>query len=206
MALTQAACRAIHAGAPRRKARTMKTCIPRDVATARRPGRPISAAMSTACWAQAETDRARIGTVFGALPYWGGAPRRRARPHRPQSTAPPAEPIAGRANLCASAATGSIRPSREPESCTDDPETRHLGLPHLAALPRSRPSVARRRSYPELDLGARARTTIFAGRTCGSERPSLAPVPRLPGPIQRSSRWAPSTIRWSTRRTAWPPG
>ena len=48
----------------------MKTRIPRDVATARRPGRPIPAAMGTAGWAQAEADRAGIRTVLRAPPDW----------------------------------------------------------------------------------------------------------------------------------------
>jgi hypothetical protein len=42
----EAACRAIHADAAPWKARTVKTRIPRDVAIARRPGRPIPAAMA----------------------------------------------------------------------------------------------------------------------------------------------------------------
>ena len=48
----------------------MKTRIARDVATARRPGRPISAAMGTAGVAQAEADRARIRTVLRAPSDW----------------------------------------------------------------------------------------------------------------------------------------
>ena len=48
----------------------MKTRIPRDVATARRPGRPIPAAIGTAGWAQAEADRARTRTVLRAPPDW----------------------------------------------------------------------------------------------------------------------------------------
>ena len=48
----------------------MKTRISRDVATARRPGRPIPAAMGTAGWAQAEADRARTRTVLRAPPDW----------------------------------------------------------------------------------------------------------------------------------------
>ena len=48
----------------------MKTRIARDVATARRPGRPIPAAMGTAGWAQAEADRARIRSVLRAPPDW----------------------------------------------------------------------------------------------------------------------------------------
>ena len=48
----------------------VKTRIPRDVATARRPGRPIPAAIGTAGWAQAETDRARIRTVLRAPSDW----------------------------------------------------------------------------------------------------------------------------------------
>jgi Domain of unknown function (DUF4157) len=50
----------------------VKTCIPRDVATARRSGRPIPAALGTAGWAQAEADRARIRTVLRAPPDWRG--------------------------------------------------------------------------------------------------------------------------------------
>src|SRR5262245_56781055 len=48
----------------------MKTRIPRDVGTARRPGRPISAAMGTAGVTQAEADRARIRTVLRASSDW----------------------------------------------------------------------------------------------------------------------------------------
>src|SRR5262245_40069476 len=48
----------------------MKTRIARDVATARRPGRPISAAMGTAGVTQAEADRARIRTVLRAPSDW----------------------------------------------------------------------------------------------------------------------------------------
>jgi Domain of unknown function (DUF4157) len=48
----------------------MKTRIARDVATARRSGRPISAAMGTAGVAQAEADRARIRTVLRAPSDW----------------------------------------------------------------------------------------------------------------------------------------
>ena len=48
----------------------MKTRIARDVATARRPGRPIPAAMGTAGWAQAEADRARVRTVLRAPSDW----------------------------------------------------------------------------------------------------------------------------------------
>ena len=48
----------------------MKTRIARDVATARRPGRPISAAMGTAGVAQAEADRAQIRTVLRAPSDW----------------------------------------------------------------------------------------------------------------------------------------
>ena len=48
----------------------MKTHISRNAATARRPGRPILAAMGTAGWAQAEAARARIRTVLRAPPDW----------------------------------------------------------------------------------------------------------------------------------------
>jgi hypothetical protein len=48
----------------------VKTRIARDVATARRPGRSIPAAMGTAGWAQAEADRAGIRTVLRAPPDW----------------------------------------------------------------------------------------------------------------------------------------
>jgi hypothetical protein len=48
----------------------VKTRIPRDVAAARRPGRPIPAAVGTAGCAQAEADRARIRTVLRAPPDW----------------------------------------------------------------------------------------------------------------------------------------
>jgi len=48
----------------------VKTRIARDVAAARRPGRPISAAMGTAGVAQAEADRARIRTVLRAPSDW----------------------------------------------------------------------------------------------------------------------------------------
>jgi hypothetical protein len=48
----------------------VKTRIHRDVATPRRPGRSIPAAMGTAGWAQAEADRARIRTVLRAPPNW----------------------------------------------------------------------------------------------------------------------------------------
>src|SRR5262245_61400118 len=48
----------------------MKTRIARDVATARRPGRAIPAAMGTAGWAHAEPDRARIRTVLRAPLDW----------------------------------------------------------------------------------------------------------------------------------------
>jgi hypothetical protein len=48
----------------------MKTRIPRDIATARRSGRPISAAMGTAGVTQAEADRARIRTVLRASSDW----------------------------------------------------------------------------------------------------------------------------------------
>src|SRR5712671_4088942 len=48
----------------------MKTRIARDVATARRPGRPIPAALGTAGWAQAAADRARIRSVLRAPPDW----------------------------------------------------------------------------------------------------------------------------------------
>ncbi|HKA58005.1 MAG TPA: hypothetical protein VKD28_05275 [Gemmatimonadales bacterium] len=41
----------------------MKTRIARDVATARRSGRPIRAAMGTAGWAQAEANRARVRSI-----------------------------------------------------------------------------------------------------------------------------------------------
>src|SRR5262245_62204139 len=46
----------------------MKTRIARDVATARRSGRPTAAVMGTAGWAQA--GRARIRTVLRAPPDW----------------------------------------------------------------------------------------------------------------------------------------
>ena len=61
------------------KARAMKTHISRNVATARRPGRPIPAAMGTAGWAQAEAARARIRTVLRAPPDWR-APATRSVP------------------------------------------------------------------------------------------------------------------------------
>jgi hypothetical protein len=48
----------------------MKTRIARDSAAARRPGRPIPAAMGTAGWAQADADRARIRTVLRAPSDW----------------------------------------------------------------------------------------------------------------------------------------
>jgi hypothetical protein len=48
----------------------MKTRIARDVATSRRPRRPIPAAIGTAGWAQAEADRARVRTVLRAPPDW----------------------------------------------------------------------------------------------------------------------------------------
>jgi Domain of unknown function (DUF4157) len=48
----------------------VKTRIPRDVAIARRPARPIPAAIGTAGWAQAEADRARTRTVLRAPPDW----------------------------------------------------------------------------------------------------------------------------------------
>ena len=51
----------------------MKTRIPRDVATARRLGRPIPAAIGTAGWAQA--DRARIRTILRAPSDWRAAPQ-----------------------------------------------------------------------------------------------------------------------------------
>ena len=74
----------------------MKTRIARDVATARRPGRPIPAAMGTAGWAQAEADRARVRAVLRAPSDWKapattsvpassaehGAPSARGRAHR----------------------------------------------------------------------------------------------------------------------------
>jgi hypothetical protein len=53
-----------------RKLGPVKTRIPRDVATARRPGRRIPVAMGTAGWAQAEADRARIRSVLRAPPGW----------------------------------------------------------------------------------------------------------------------------------------
>jgi hypothetical protein len=48
----------------------VKTRIARDVAAARRPGRPISADMGTAGVARAEADRARIRTVLRAPSDW----------------------------------------------------------------------------------------------------------------------------------------
>src|SRR5262249_51044498 len=66
----EAACHAIHTGGARQKPRTVKTRIHRDVATARRPGRPIPAAMGTAGWAQAQADRARIRPALRAPPDW----------------------------------------------------------------------------------------------------------------------------------------
>src|SRR5215475_10964837 len=48
----------------------MKTRSARDVATARRSGRAIPAAMGTAGWAHAEPDRARIHTVLRAPLDW----------------------------------------------------------------------------------------------------------------------------------------
>ena len=68
----------------------MKTRIARDVATARRPGRPIPAALGTAGWAQAEADRARIRTVLRAPPDW----RAPATTSVPASTARRGAPIA----------------------------------------------------------------------------------------------------------------
>jgi hypothetical protein len=56
----------------------MKTRIPRDVGTARRPGRPISAAMGTAGVTQAEADRARIRTVLRASSDWRAPAQRNA--------------------------------------------------------------------------------------------------------------------------------
>ena len=91
----EAARRAIHAGAARQKARTVKTRIPRDGATARRPGRPIPAAMGTAGWAQAEADRARIRSVLRAPPDWK-AP---ATTSVPASTTQHGAPIAAPADI-----------------------------------------------------------------------------------------------------------
>ena len=48
----------------------MKTRIPRDVAIARRAGRPTPAAIGTAGWAQSDADRARIRTVLRASSDW----------------------------------------------------------------------------------------------------------------------------------------
>ena len=73
----------------------MKTRIPRDVATARRPGRPIPAAMGTAGWAQAEADRARIRSVLRAPPDWK-AP---ATTSVPASTTQHGAPIAAPADI-----------------------------------------------------------------------------------------------------------
>jgi len=41
----------------------MKTRIARDVATARRSGRAVPAALGTAGWAQAEADRSRTRSI-----------------------------------------------------------------------------------------------------------------------------------------------
>ena len=73
----------------------MKTRIPRDVATARRPGRPIPAAMGTAGWVQAEADRARIRSVLRAPPDWK-AP---ATTSVPASTTQHGAPIAAPADI-----------------------------------------------------------------------------------------------------------
>ena len=73
----------------------MKTRIPRDVATARRPGRPIPAAMGTAGWAQAEADRARIRSVLRAPPDW----RAPATTSVPTSTTQHGAPIAASADI-----------------------------------------------------------------------------------------------------------
>ena len=91
----EAACRAIHAGAARWKARAMKTHISRNVATARRPGRPIPAAMGTAGWAQAEAARARTRTVLRAPPDW----RAPATTSVPTSTTKHGAPIAASADI-----------------------------------------------------------------------------------------------------------
>src|SRR5262245_36712661 len=56
----------------------MKTRIARDVATARRPGRPISAAIGTAGVTPAEVDRARTRTVRRASSDWRALAQRNA--------------------------------------------------------------------------------------------------------------------------------
>jgi hypothetical protein len=76
----------------------VKTRIPHDVATARRPGRPIPAAMGTAGWAQAQADRARIRTVLRAPPDWR-APATTSVPASTTKHGAGGAPIAGRANI-----------------------------------------------------------------------------------------------------------
>jgi len=70
----------------------VKTRIPRDVATARRPGRPIPAAMGTTGWAQAEAARALIRTVLRAPPDWRAPATTRVPPSTTKQGAPIAAP------------------------------------------------------------------------------------------------------------------
>ena len=109
--MREAACRAIHAGAARRKAWTVRTHVSRNVATARRPGRPIPAAMGTAGWAQAEAARALIRTVLRAPPDWR-APATRSVP---TSTTMHGAPIA------APAGQSLTRPAKLEIGAVDDP-------------------------------------------------------------------------------------
>ena len=76
----------------------MKTRIARDVATARRPGRPIPAALGTAGWAQAAADRARIRTVLRAPPDWR-APATTSVPASTTSHGAAGAPIAAAADI-----------------------------------------------------------------------------------------------------------
>ena len=163
----------------------MKTRIPRDVATARRPGRPISAAMSTACWAQAETDRARIRTVLRAPPDWRG-PATTSAPASTTKHGAAGAPIAGRANVVriGGHALDPAQP-RAGERAETIPKHGISGSrTSLPYLDRVQASLGAAHILSSTSVHERAQQYL-PGRTCGSERPSLAPVPRLPGPIQR---------------------
>ena len=89
----------------------MKTHISRNAATARRPGRPILAAMGTAGWAQAEAARARTRTVLRAPPDW----------RAPATTILPTSTTTHRAPIAAPSGQSLTRPAKLEIGAVDDP-------------------------------------------------------------------------------------
>jgi hypothetical protein len=149
----------------------VKTRIHRDVATARRPGRPIPAAMGTAGWAQAEADRARIRTALHAPPDW----------RVPATTGVPASTTwhgAARALIQPKLTIGEVNDPLEREADAIAEKVVRMPDPALALPP-----------APVRLSGQPASATHAADPTDGEASPILREVLRSPGqPLDAAAR------------------